>query len=159
MNKSETEPRLIEMINGCDPEGYKRLCENYSAILYGQIIRMVNDTGTAENLLKDTFQKVCKNIDQYSHSQLTFLTWILQLARSASIDYLYTAHQNINEDGPLNIELTLITAQGEAAYEMEVFEMIQQGYKVIEIAEKLNLPVETVKMNIRKGMKLKANRS
>ncbi len=44
-----------------------------------------------------------------------------------------------------------------AINEIAIFNMIQRGYKVYEIAELLGIPVEEVKFNIRKAMKLKVN--
>ena len=149
------------MIKTNDPTGYKLLCDNYSAIVYGSIVRMVNDTYVAEELLKQTFHKICKNIDEYPFSKLTFVSWALQLARSLSIDYLSfnKQHRPIaagnNNIVPGSVELTIIPTVNDNDNCMDIFNMTIQGLKAHEIAEKLTIGIETVKTGLRKGMKLK----
>jgi hypothetical protein len=41
--------------------------------------------------------------------------------------------------------------------EIAIFNIIHQGYKVYEVAEILGMPVEEVKVSIRKAMKQKTN--
>lgn len=169
MDRRNAKPDIVDMINCRNPKGYRLLCDNYSAILYGLIIRIVRDTEAAEDLLEETFKKICKNIGQYSNSQLSFLSWMLQLARSVCIDYLcitqqqseadnYTASDNTGTRGRGNSEMVMMPVADVASDEVKIFNMILLGYKVNEVAEKLNMPVATVKINIRKGMKIKANR-
>lgn len=140
------------------------LCDNYSAIIYGSITQVVNDAAVAENLLKETFKKICTSINQYNQNQLTFLSWALQLARSVSIDYLcITQKKDLLVSSPKKsvlqgrVELLILPLADKVNDDCKVFNLILQGFKANQIAEKLGMTIEAVKINIRKGMKLKAN--
>lgn len=153
-NSYNTQPALIELLLRRDPKGCKHLCESYSSILYGNIIRIVKDAAAAEQLLEKTFKKICKNIDQYKLSQLTFLSWALQFARSESIDYLSTSKLKTIK-GNNSFSNTKNDTAG--INEIAVLNMMHQGYKVYEVAKILNIPVEEVKIKIRKAMKQKTS--
>ncbi|HVW98313.1 MAG TPA: sigma-70 family RNA polymerase sigma factor [Mucilaginibacter sp.] len=145
-NSYNTQQALVEQLLRRDPAGCRHLCESYSSKLYGYIIRIVNNREAADRLLEQTFKKICDNINLYQHSQLTFLSWALQIARAESISYLCpetrTKTQNDRRMQP-----------DASAIQTTVFDMVQQGYKVFEIAEILNIPIDMVKLNIRKAMK------
>jgi len=153
-NNYSTQPVLVELLLRRDPKGCEHLCESYSARLYGYIIRMVNDTEAANHLLEKTFKRICANIYQYKQSNLTFLTWALQLARAESVEYLCITKPKamLTNDLPEKTR-----AGGTATDDLVVLNMIHQGYKVYEISEMLHLPVEDVKTSIRNAMKQKRN--
>ena len=153
-NSYNTQPALIELLLRRDPKGCEHLCESYSSILYGSIIRIVKDPKAAEQLLEKTFKRICKNIEQYKFSQLTFLSWALQIARSESIDYLSTSKLKTIKG---NNSFSNTKDDTVAINEIAVLNMIHQGYKVYEAAEILNMPVEEVKIKIRKAMKQKTS--
>lgn len=153
-NNYSTQPALVELLLRRDPKGCEHLCESYSAMLYGYIIRIVKDAKAAGQLLEKTFKRICKNIDQYKFSQLTFLTWALQLARSESINYLSV---NKLKSSSGNNSFSNTKNDTGAINEIAIFDMIHQGYKIYEVAEILNMPVEEVKTNIRKAMKQKTD--
>jgi len=140
------------------------LCDTYAAIIYGSIIGMVKDATIAEDLLKQTFQKISKNIDEFAFSKLSFLTWIMQFARAVSIDYLCVTKQLalsitdiVQPAIPGDVELLLIPLVDTSDESINIFNMILAGCQANEIAQKLNITVEAVKIGIRMGMKLKAN--
>jgi DNA-directed RNA polymerase specialized sigma24 family protein len=165
LNNYNSKLDIAGLIRQRDPKGYKLLYKNYSAVLFGTIIRIITDKAIAGDVLNEVFEKICNNIDQYRADQLKFLTWILQLARSVSVDYLCVVKdQSItggffeNQKAAIsvigNIELVMMPVNDEVG----IINMVLQGYKAEEIAQKLNMAVGAVKINIRKGMKLKANR-
>lgn len=145
-----TQHALVELLLRRDPKGCEHLCESYSAKLYGYIIRIVNDAEAAEHLLDKTFKRICRNIQQYEHTQITFLTWAMQIARTESIDYLCVTQQKAMSPG---IPAKSTGEDNTAIDGASVLNMIHHGYKVYEIAEILNIPVEDVKISIRKAMK------
>jgi len=151
-NNYSTQPVLVELLLRRDPKGCEHLCESYSARLYGYIIRIVNDAEAAEHLLDRTFKRICKNIHQYKQSNLTFLTWALQLARSESVDYLCITK---NKTTLANNQDSTATENGAASEDMTILTMIHQGCKVYEVAEMLGMPVDKVKTSIRNAMKQK----
>ena len=99
-------------------------------------------------------KRICKNIERYKFSQLTFLSWALQLARSESIDYLSTSKLKTIKG---NNSFSNTKNDTAAINEIAVLNMIHQGYKVYEVAKILDMPVEEVKIKIRKAMKQKTS--
>ncbi|WP_295802072.1 sigma factor [Mucilaginibacter sp.] len=151
-NNYSTQPVLVELLLRRDPKGCQHLCESYSSKLYGYIIKIVNDAEAAEQLLDMTFKRICKNIHEYKQSNLTFLSWSLQLARAESIDYLYIIKPKTAQ---VNNSYHTATESETAIDDITVLNMIHQGYKVYEVAEMLNMPVDEVKTSIRNAMKQK----
>jgi len=151
-NNYSTQPVLVELLLRRDPKGCEHLCESYSARLYGYIIRIVNNAEAAEHVLDRTFKRICKNIYQYKQSNLTFLTWALQLARAESVDYLCVTK---NKTTLTNNHDSAATESVAAADDMAILNMIHRGYKVYEVAELLDMPVDKVKTSIRNAMKQK----
>ncbi len=151
-NNYSTQPVLVELLLRRDPKGCEHLCESYSARLYGYIIRMVNEAEAAEHVLGRTFKRICKNIHQYKQSNLTFLTWALQLARAESVDYLCIKK---SKNTLANNQDSTSTESEAASDDMAILNMIHQGYKVYEVAEMLGMPVDKVKTSIRNAMKQK----
>jgi DNA-directed RNA polymerase specialized sigma24 family protein len=161
--------KIVDLIKQRNHAGCRLFYEKYSPPLFGAIIHIIKDKTIAEQLLQEMFEKALKNIDQYDADQLTFLTWALQLARSASIEYLCITKQkptagNFSENHTAAVSVTgsntIITIpvvdKNEAG---QIFNMALRGYKAGEIAGMLNMDIGIVRINIRKGMKLKVNRT
>ena len=169
MSNYQIHPDIVDLIKNRNPNGIKILYESYASILYGAIIRVVKDTKAAEHLLEVTFEKICKNITLYQQDQLTFLSWILQFARVVSIDYICIEQKNQgveidSHSGDLDLGKhekigSLMLSDGINGIENEVFDMVVEGCKVNEVAGKLNISTETVKINLRKAMKRNAGRN
>ena len=162
MNTISTD--LVALIKDRNLEGYSLLFNNYSPILYGSILRIVKDTKTAEILLKETIENIFINVSDYNPDRLTFLTWMLQMARFLSMAYLDNIKQqahinNLNEGGykpdlPQSIESIVMASPVEINDSDKIFHLILKGCKVNEVAEEFNTSVKVIKMNLHKGMKL-----
>ena len=168
MNNYQRNQDIADLIKRHNPIGVKILYESYSSILYGSILRIVKDTEAAEQVLQATIDKICKNIAQYQQDQFAFLTWIMQFARSLSIDYICVTNQNkigdynshneelrIPRSGAVELLMMPLTTR---SIETEVCNMVFQGHRINEIAESLDLSIDEVRLNLRKGIKLKSNR-
>ena len=53
------------MISRHDERGFHYLYENYSAALYGVILKIVQSREGAEEIIQDTFVKIWNSIGQY----------------------------------------------------------------------------------------------
>ena len=54
----------------------------------GVVLKVVRTEETAQDLLQEIFVKIWKNIAQYDASKGRLFTWMLNIARNTSIDYL-----------------------------------------------------------------------
>ena len=131
---------LINLIKKRQREGYNILYTQYAAVLYGVIRHMVSDVSLANDLLQDTFIHIWEKIEEYDESRCTFFVWMLNVARTISI--------NASPRGRLT------GLDGEAVLQGEVIKMaFLYGLSYQEIASKANVDVGEVKEIVRKGYK------
>ena len=161
----DTPNNLIELLLQRDAKACELLYKQYSARVYGIINKIVKDTAIADQLLDKTFAQVCADIKLYRGNTTGFGTWVLQLARTISINYVCNNTPTNQENNNLQTidiggaELVIVPQSGSAPCEHDVFDMILQGHKVNQVAEKMNIPEELVRLSIRKAMKQKTNRN
>lgn len=74
---------------------FNRIYERYHKALHGVIYAIVKNEDVAQEILQDVFIKIWKNAKTYDRSSGRFFTWILNIARNASVDYLRSKrHKN-----------------------------------------------------------------
>lgn len=85
---------ILELQNG-NQRAFERIYELYSESIYGIIYSIVNDEKVAEEILQDVFLKIWENASSYNSDKGRFFTWILNIARNASIDQIRSkSHKN-----------------------------------------------------------------
>jgi len=77
---------LIAELQQQNPKAFERIYERYSESTFGIIYSIVNEKTVAEEVLQDVFIKVWNNAGSYDSSKGRFFTWLLNIARNASID-------------------------------------------------------------------------
>ena len=65
---------------------FSYLYDHYSGSLYAVILNIVPDRELANDLLQEVFIKIWKQIDSYDQTKGRLFTWMLNIARNASID-------------------------------------------------------------------------
>jgi RNA polymerase sigma-70 factor (ECF subfamily) len=166
---------LVDLIRQRSEKGFSILYDNYSAALFGVIGRIVTDTASAEDILQDTFIKIWKSIDQYDDCKGTFFTWMLNIARNTSIDFVRskqyqkakrTSHGEclnnheigiISPDNTDHIGVRNIVAKLDAQYSEVIDLLYFNGYTQEEVAQALNIPLGTVKTRARKAVQILRN--
>ena len=148
---------------------FSYLYDNYSGALHTIIVNIVNEDELANDLLQEVFVKVWKQIESYDSSKGRLFTWMLNIARNASIDTVRSkGYQNSRQ----NQELTedVYTSGGTSQIKTDqiglrkVVHGLKQEYKVLvelsyfqgytqdEIAKMLGIPLGTVKTRIRSAL-------
>lgn len=148
--------------------GIEALYDMYSASLYGVILRIVNETNLAEDILQETFVKIWNSFSSYSTDKGRLFTWMVNIARNLSIDKIRSKdfrNQNKNQD----IENTVnsIDEQKNTVYKPELLgikDLVEtlrpeqklildlvyfKGYTHVETANELGIPLGTVKTRLR----------
>jgi RNA polymerase sigma-70 factor, ECF subfamily len=172
VTKIETNELIIGLRNKSE-EAFTVLYDDYSAALFGIAFRIVRNKTIAEELLQDVFVKIWKHIDTYDATKGTFFTWILNITRNTCKDYFRTKHygyqsliaqEDLNDIPIKNMpqatsyqeeswELQLLTQKLEPKYK-EIIDLIYiYGYSQEQVAEKLNIPLGTVKTRSRDALK------
>lgn len=166
-----TEEELVEMLRQGNKHAFSVLYDNYSAALLGIVKKNISDIEIAEDLLQDSFIKIWNNRSMYDPSKGRLYTWMLNIVRNTSIDYLrskqnkmderirrtenivhevnHTANveQQIDHIGIKKIVDTLKEDQ-RRLIDLAYFE----GFTQEEISKKLEIPLGTVKTRMRAAL-------
>lgn len=83
-----TDEDLLAAYTAGDEEAFSLLVKRHIDGVYSFIYRLVGSQTAAEDITQETFLKIWKNIGTYSVTASRFKTWMLKIARNASIDFL-----------------------------------------------------------------------
>jgi RNA polymerase sigma factor (sigma-70 family) len=140
----------------------------YQARVYGLVITIVRDPGTAEDVAQDTFVRAWRNAGTYDARRGRVATWLLTIARNAAIDAV-----RVRRPEPLDPEIIASRLQGTvdpdapsderdrvrgALAELPepqrraLFFAAFAGRTALEIGELEAAPVGTIKSRIRAAM-------
>src|SRR5579859_8022679 len=76
-----------------DPGALELAYDRYGGLAYGLSLRIVSDTGEAEEVVQEVFLRVWKSPHSFDPSRGSFRTWLLTLVRNRSIDKLRSRHR------------------------------------------------------------------
>ena len=163
---------LIERLRKGDKNAFREIYARYSQVVFNLAFRMLRSREEAEEVVQEIFLQVWNKADSYDAGRGAISTWIVNIARSRSIDKLRTLgyreqtteliEERVNSKSDLSriIEdreesrkvireaLDSLPDNQRIAIEMVFFE----GLTHIEAAERLNEPVGTIKTRIRLGV-------
>lgn len=156
---------LVQGLIRQDRKSYDYLYDQYSPKLYGIALHITQKKDIAEDVLQETFIKVYKNINKYDESKGNFLTWVLNICRNGAIDKIrYGQESRKIQFDSLNVNMTTGTDPEMKLADSELWAVLEElddehkeilklsyyyGYSHTEIAEKLNMPLGSVKSKIR----------
>lgn len=165
-----TEHELVSLLKDRDSKAFGYLYDHYSGALNSIILQVVNDVELANDVLQEVFINIWRKIESYDQTKGRLFTWMLNIARNASIDTLRSkTFQNSqknrafpeNVDGlriptsELNIDniglkkvLEKLKVEHRTLIELAYF----KGYTHEEIAEIESMPLGTVKTRIRNAL-------
>ncbi|WP_410221242.1 RNA polymerase sigma factor [Pedobacter sp.] len=165
-----TEQEIVSLLCQQDQNGFNYLYDNYAPAIYGVVIRVVSEKEHADEILQDVFVKIWKNIRQFDPERGRLYTWMINLARNTAIDYIrskgfqneqknqgipefvnnskdYAATPNVDHIGMKEVLLRL-KQEWRELIELAYF----KGYTQQEIAERLDIPIGTVKTRTRNAL-------
>jgi RNA polymerase sigma-70 factor (ECF subfamily) len=90
MSGREDIEALILQVSLGDRTAFSLLYDATSAKLFGVCLRVLNNRAEAEDTLQDVFVRVWQKANLYSVNGYSPMTWLITLARNASIDRLRT---------------------------------------------------------------------
>lgn len=136
---------LMERIAKGDRVAMDALYARYSAVVFALCQRIVNDRGTAEDLLVDVFFELWRKAERYDPSRGAPLTYISTLARSRAIDRKRVRSgklQLVGDDNILEAELNRAGGSGSSrdgqTGPAEAAILSEQSAKVREAMSKLD---------------------
>jgi RNA polymerase sigma-70 factor, ECF subfamily len=132
------------------------------------IWRITGNNRDTEKLIQLTFFRIFKNIDLYKPEKGTLYTWMVRIAQNQAYDLLRKStryqqtfyHDNegmaayvAGQDIPVeHIGLRALVETLKSEEQMVIRMQFLEGYTQPEIAEKLNMPLGTVKTRSRNGL-------
>jgi RNA polymerase sigma-70 factor (ECF subfamily) len=169
---------LIERVAARDPAAVAALHDRHARVLYSLILRIVRDTGDAEDVLQEVFLRLWEKADTYDPVLGSPMAWLVRIARNRAIDRVRARRarpvtQPVDEDvDRLLVETAALSPTPEgmtresedqralrdalARLTPEQRVLIEEafflGYTQSELAARFKLPLGTVKTRIRTGM-------
>src|SRR5436190_18159133 len=87
----EGDAELVKRLQKRDPQALGELYDMYGRVAFYLIYRIVRDTGTAEDLVQETFLRVWNRAQGFDGDRGALGGWLLAVARNRAIDYLRSA--------------------------------------------------------------------
>jgi RNA polymerase sigma-70 factor (ECF subfamily) len=165
---------LIARVASGDELALASLYDETSRLVYGLLLRMLTDAGTAEEVMLDVYTQVWRQAGGYSRERGAPLAWLTTIARSRAIDRLRAGRAERQKTEPLDLSLYRSAGRDDveeewsaretrarvrasldtlAPEQREVIELAYfAGMSHSEIAAATGQPLGTVKTRIRSGM-------
>ena len=172
MTQNYLEEVLITRLKERDTTALAPLYDNYSASLYGVILRIVKDEFLAEEVMQDCFVKIWSSIAFYDKDKGRLFTWLVTIARHVAIDKIRSRayrqsrlNQNLDsvmavnwgETHPYRPEfigvkelVATLTPDQQKVIDLVYFE----GYSQADAAKALAIPLGTVKTRLRYALQI-----
>lgn len=169
-----TEIDLISLIKEKNQKAFSYLYDTYSKSLFSVIVFLIKDKEESEDILRNSFLEIWNNFDSYESDKERLFTWMITIARKLSIETLrskdyeikiqelkenvYTEEYVFTEKKMNNGTVLKKAVNGLNSIEKELIELAYyEGRKQKEISETLNIPIDSVKTEIRLALlKLRA---
>ena len=178
MQRDEDDKVLLQRIAWTDESALSQLYDRYGQILYSVGMRILRSVTDAEDVVQDVFLQAWNKADSYQRDKGTVYTWLVTMMRNRAIDRLRSKgfKQHIKSVDVENIMLFSETKSSNphasvvmTEHQQLVISALKQlpkdhqqifalsyyeGFSQSEIAEKLSIPLGTVKSRMRKGLQM-----
>lgn len=167
---------LIQLVATADEEALAAVYDRYSRLVFSIALHLVGEPSAAEEVTLDVFTRLWQSAGEYDPGRAQLNTWLTAIARNRAIDRL--RRRNVRPEGhslPLD-EVDFVLAEHNPGPEEDAAQQMQRqrvhaalrelpeeqrralalaylrGLSQREIAERLDLPLGTVKTRIRLAM-------
>jgi RNA polymerase sigma-70 factor (ECF subfamily) len=113
---------LLKAVAAKDDAALGQLYDRYRLILFGVLIRILNNREEAQDVLQEVFLQVWRRAADFDETRGRPFTWLVTLARSRGIDRLRSL----------------------SSREREVLQLVAEGRSTKEIADLLSISTATV---------------
>ena len=168
----ESDVLLLKAIAARDEAALAQLYDRYDRILFGLLMRILNNREEAEDVLQEVFLQVWRKASDFDESRGRPFTWLVTLARSRGIDRLRTlaSRERVAEAGAREVSEEISDAATDALKSEQrglvsdalaklpdeqkrpIMLAYFDGLTQSEIATRLGAPLGTVKTRMRTGM-------
>ena len=159
---------LMDRVRIREQQAMSEIFDRYARLVYSVALRVLNDSGHAEDVMQEIFFQLWRNPDSFSSSRGTLGAWLMVVARNRAIDQLrqrkpaepvdeviVAAKTNLQSEAERNIIMQKVQGilgdlpiEQQESLQMAFFD----GLSHSEIAEKTGQPLGTVKTRIRSAL-------
>ena len=166
--------RALEGMARGDHGALAELYDRHGRLVYSLALRVLRDQGDAEDVVQEVFSQAWRQASRYESTRGQVVAWLMNLARSRAIDRLRSrrarpetvandveADRILDHAPPIDEQLALSDQAERIRAAVEQLSLLQrvaielafyEGLTHVEIAERLELPLGTVKTRIRQGL-------
>ncbi len=163
----------VARLAGGDPEALADIYDRHARLVYSLAFRIVGSQDEAEEVVQDVFVQAWKQAAKFDRARGAVVAWLLMMTRSRAIDRL-RANRGLPTAGEISEvpdpadpsfgpEVRTLTAEQLAKVHaaIQALPLVQritielayyEGLTHLEIAERLEQPLGTVKTRIRLGL-------
>ena len=169
-NTTYGEAELVALLQQRNNQAFTYLYDHYSGALFGVICQIIANREAANDVLQEVFINIWRKIETYDLSKGRLFTWMMNIARNASIDKIRSkSWQNDLKNQSMPEDVNTLESQsvkmntdnlgfrkvlGKLKEEQRTLIELSyfQGYTHEEIAKGLDIPLGTVKTRIRSAL-------
>ena len=162
-----TSDKKLGALRRRDRAAHDEIYETYAGTVFGYLINLLGDRGTAEDIHQQVFLEVWQRAPAYDPERAGVLTWILTIARSRALDELRRRVPEPHDPSTLTVALapdddpeyspdaslerwrvahmlSLLSAEEAQLLRLRFYDDLPQT----EIAARTGIPLGTVKMRM-----------
>ncbi len=179
-NQSYTDLELLQRVANYDSKALEALYNRYSPLIYTLVKKIVSDPSVAEEVLTDIFVIIWRKVHHFDFTSGSPYTWLITLARNKALDVIkrnganpeqFEEYDEQYEDlyilPQLSQSIDILDLQTAIGIREKVEKALNQltdaqqyviylgyyeGLNESEIAERLKIPVQTVKSKLTVAM-------
>jgi RNA polymerase sigma-70 factor (ECF subfamily) len=165
---SNDDSPLLARIGQGDETAMEAIFKRYSGPVYSVALRVLHDTGQAEDVMQEIFLQLWRNPEAFVHGRGSLGAWLVVVARNRAIDVLRRRKPTDSVEDVVLASPCDISAEAERNGMMEKVRVILadlpedqrkslemayfEGLSHSEIASRTGDPLGTVKTRIRLGL-------
>lgn len=169
--EKKIEQNLVEALKLRDDKAFSMLYNNYTAAILGIIMQTVKNMEAAEDVHQETFIKIYKYIAEYNPDKGRLFTWMAKIAKNTAIDKQRSkGERNTKKNDSMDDHIGIVDDLFQEIFNVEtigikqlttvlpahlkrIIDMVYfAGYTQSETAKELNLPIGTVKTQVRSAI-------
>jgi RNA polymerase sigma-70 factor (ECF subfamily) len=167
-NEVNSDASLMDRVRTREQRAMTEIFDRYASRVYSVAVRVLRDSGQAEDVTQEIFFQLWRNPDSFSSAKGALGAWLLVVARNRAIDHLrqrrpteavedvvLASATNLENEAECNTMMHRVRGilgelpqDQQRSLEMAFFE----GLTHSEIAERTGQPLGTVKTRIRSAL-------
>jgi RNA polymerase sigma-70 factor, ECF subfamily len=165
---ASSDARLVSALGAGDEQAMAKLYDRYSSLVYSIALRVLSDTGAAEDIMQNVFMQLWRNPAAFDSRRGSLPAWLVVITRHRAIDLL---RKRRPETDIADVTISTSTDLASETDRIRTVEKVRdilagmppaqrsnlemaffEGLTHSEIAAKTGEPLGTIKTRIRTGL-------